>query len=189
MSDQIQKFYTPDEIVSLLSIDAEHVTAMVTAGKLHAHRFGDQIRIAASDLQEFLDTCRINATNGTLAPATIDRKNCPTFGGQARFTYAGSVTTGTTIQPGTKATYKLHVSADQWQSLLHTFRGKTIRAGSNFATPQPGSLGAWIKEHWQTKMGPAVYVGGILIAEGYATRSKPGWITIHETNQSRQRAR
>jgi hypothetical protein len=64
--------------------------------------------------------------------------------------------------------------------LLNTFRGQEVRAGLNFSQPEEGSFGHWIKEHWNTKMGPAAYVGGILIAEGYAVRPKPGWIRIFE---------
>jgi hypothetical protein len=32
----------------------------------------------------------------------------------------------------------------------------------------------------QAVLGPAVYVGGILIAEGYASRPDHGWIKIYE---------
>jgi excisionase family DNA binding protein len=184
MSDQLGQFYTPDQLANLLHIEHDHLLTLVNNGHLRAYRIANEIRIAAPDLQAYLDTCRIT-TNGTTPPVTTpvtsDRKTCPTFGGQATFTYTGSVPTGTTIHPGTKATYKLHFNANQWQELLTAFQGKTIRAGLNFAKPEPGSMGAWIKEHWNTKMGPAAYIGGILNAEGYATRSKPGWITFHKT--------
>jgi excisionase family DNA binding protein len=187
MSEQLlPKFYTTEELASLLSVQPEHVTALVHTGTLRAYRIANQVRISEADLQQYLDTCRITApqTNGT-TNSTPDRTTCPTLGGQTTFTYTGSVNTGTTIHPGTKATYKLHFTASQWQELLKTFRGKSVRAGTNFAKPEPGSLGAWIKQHWNTKMGPAVYVGGILIREGYATREKPGWITIHNQASTR----
>jgi len=186
MSEHFGQFYTTDQVASLLCIDAHHLLNLVKIGSLRAYRVGDQIRISAPDLQAYLDTCRITPNSTPILPATTTAEptTCHTFGGQATFTYTGSVRTGTSVRPGTKATYKLHFSAEQWRDLLTAFCGKTIRAGLNFAHPEPGSLGAWIKEYWHTKMGPAAYVGGILIREGYATRSKPGWITFHDRKNS-----
>jgi excisionase family DNA binding protein len=187
MSAPLQQFYTPEQIASLLRIDHQDVDRLINNGSLRAYQIASQIRISGSDLQAYLDTVRITANGNTTTPPgsahSAAGKTCATFGGQATFTYHGSITTGTTFTPGTKATYKLRFTSDQWQELLTAFSGRTVRAGLNFASPETGSLGAWIKEQWHTKMGPAAYVGGILINEGYATREKPGWITFYESKK------
>jgi excisionase family DNA binding protein len=177
------RFYTPDELAQVLSVDAAVVLDLVASGRLRAYRIGEHVRISETDLQQYLETAIVSTPHPAEQPAAAPpsaetRKECPTFGGQASFTYLGSVATGTTIWPSKKASYKLVFDAAQWALLLDTFRGKEFRAGLNFAKPEPGSLGAWIKEHWNTKMGPAAYVGGILISEGYADRPKPGWIRV-----------
>ncbi len=185
------KFYTPEELAHVLSVDAGVISDLVASGQLRAYQIGEYVRINEADLQQYLDTvivgtARTEQRSTSPAPAGDARKEIPTFGGQASFTYTGAVTDGTTIWPSKKAKYKLSFDTTQWALLLDTFRGKEIRAGLNFAKPEPGSLGAWIKEHWNTKMGPAAYVGGILIAEGYADRPRPGWIRVFAQEQNTQ---
>ena len=185
------RFYTLEELAQVLSVDAVVVSDLVAAGQLRAYRIGEHVRISEADLQQYLDTVVVGtAPTGqvpTSPPPVGDaRKEIPTFGGQASFTYTGTVTDGTTIWPSKKAKYKLSFDTTEWALLLDTFRGKEIRAGLNFAKPEPGSLGAWIKEYWNTKMGPAAYVGGILIAEGYADRPRPGWIRVFAQKQNTQ---
>lgn len=111
-------------------------------------------------------------------------RQCATFGGKATFPYTGSVATGTHVWPGKNAHFKLTFTKEQWDELLTAFDGEEVPAGLNFATPKQGSMGAWIKEHWHTKMGPAAYVGGILIAEGYAERPRRGWIRFKKRTKN-----
>ena len=193
-------FYSEEELAALLKVDLEIVRHLVQSGQLRAYRIGGEVRIGESDLAKYLDQSVVKtqpessgstssgSTEEAVAPASpTDQGNrdreCPTFGGQSSFSYSGSVATGTIIWPSKKANYKLRFDAAQWALLLKTFRGKEIRAGLNFSQPELGSFGHWIKENWETKMGPAAYVGGILMAEGYASRPRPGWIKIFEQRQ------
>src|SRR6185312_6296290 len=181
-------FYSEEDLAALLKVDLEVVHQLVQSGQLRAYRIGGEVRVGESDLAKYLDQSVVIAqlatpvtTREAPAPASpadhgIRDQECPTFGGQSSFRYSGSVETGTIIWPSKKANYKLRFDAAQWALLLKTFRGKEIRAGLNFSQPEPGSFGHWIKENWETKMGPAAYVGGILMAEGYASRPRPGWI-------------
>lgn len=181
----------------MLKVSSEVIHRLIESGQLRAYRIGSELRIGESDLAKYLDLAVVNASpapagEGTAAAregkwvaAEVDRhKECPTFGGQSTFSYSGSVATGTTIWPSKKANYKLRFDATQWALLLQTFGGKEVRAGLNFSVPEAGSFGHWIKEHWNTKMGPAAYVGGILIAEGYACRPRPGWIRLFAQEQN-----
>lgn len=192
----MQKLYTPNEVAGLLRLEADEVLRLVRAGRLRAYSIAGEIRIGEDDLGAFVENCALApdadcSSKSTQANKSNDsnhqndlgperRHDCQTFGGRAVFTYSGSVATGTTIWPGAKATYRLVFDAGQWASLLKSFRGTEIRAGLNFAHPEPGSFGEWIKVHWNTKMGPAAYVGGILIHEGYAERVRPGWIKFFD---------
>ncbi len=185
-------FYTTEELAALLKVDVEVIHQLVQSGQLRAYRIGGELRIGDTDLASYLEQAvvttvpaqRGSATDSVTAspPAAqgVRDQECPTFGGQSTFSYSGSVATGTIIWPSKKAKYKLQFDATQWEMLLETFREKEVRAGLNFSQPGEGSLGHWIKQHWNTKMGPAAYVGGILIAEGYASRPRPGWIRVFE---------
>ncbi|MEP7364876.1 MAG: helix-turn-helix domain-containing protein [Acidobacteriota bacterium] len=191
MSFYMLKFYAPEELAQILNVGVTLISNLVSSGQLRAYRIGDHVRVGEADLQAYLERAVVNATQADYPPqktafpaAAETRKECPTFGGQSSFIYTGSVTTGTTIWPSKKQTYKLQFDATQWALLLATFQGKEIRAGLNFAKPEPASLGEWIKQHWNTKMGPAAYVGGILITEGYAARPRPGWIRIFAQEQT-----
>lgn len=192
----MQKFYKPEEVAGLLSLDSELVISLIQSGQLRGYLIGNQTRIGEEDLKQFLEKCVVPTVfssvssamrNGgmvTVRPSDADqRKECPTFGGQATFSYCGSAATGTIIWPGKKVSYKLRFDADQWAALLVEFRGKEVRAGLNFSHPESGSFGEWIKIRWNTKMGPAAYVGGILIQEGYAERPRPGWIRFFDARK------
>jgi excisionase family DNA binding protein len=186
-------FYSAEELASLLKVDVDLIHQLVQSGHLRAYCIGGELRIGDADLATYLEHAVVavdpvkrgsaaDPVTPTPTPAMqgVRDQECPTFGGQSTFSYSGSVTTGTTIWPSKKAKYKLQFDAAQWQMLLDTFRGKEVRAGLNFSQPEEGSFGHWIKQHWNTKMGPAAYVGGILIAEGYASRPRPGWIRLFE---------
>jgi excisionase family DNA binding protein len=184
----MKKFYEISDVAESLSLNSEAILDLINTGRLRGYSIKGQVRIGEDDLREYLETCLIVPTKHLDATAQNDnaglgtrflsepQKECPTFGGQAKFMYSGSVLIGTTIWPGKKASYRMCFDAAQWNALLETFRGKEARAGLNFSQPESGSFGEWIKINWKTKMGPAAYVGGILIKEGFAERSRPGWI-------------
>ena len=189
-------FYTPKELAALLKVDIEVIHHLVKSGQMRAFRIGDEVRIGENDFANYLEQSVVTAIpaqqTSTMNPATPDLvlapdgnrpKECRTFGGQSTFSYSGSVATGTIIWPSKKANYKLRFNSEQWALLLDTFRDKEVRAGLNFAQPEEGSFGQWIKQHFDTKMGPAAYVGGILIEEGYASRPRPGWIKLFAQRQ------
>ncbi|MDX2181481.1 MAG: hypothetical protein SFV18_17940 [Bryobacteraceae bacterium] len=107
------------------------------------------------------------------------RKRCKTFGGEAEFEYEGSVSTGVKFFLG-KSGMPGEATQEQLRELLARFVGRTVEIGSHFTQPSAGSIGAWLNDN-RTRgqaMGRAVYVGGILIAEGYAERVKRGIIRI-----------
>ncbi len=188
----MQRFYTLHNLADLMSLQDERISSLVESGRLKAYRIDGEIRIGEEDVTQYLTGCVVQVAqrptvNGTgtraveipsTAEPAVHRQDCRTFGGQATFAYSGSVLTGTIIWPGQRTSYKLRFDAKQWAALLEAFMGKEVRAGLNFSSPEPGSFGEWIKIHWNTKMGPAAYVGGILINEGYAERPRPGWIKI-----------
>jgi len=69
--------------------------------------------------------------------------------------------------------------------LVGHFRGRTVRIGSKFDDPGEGSLGDYIQKNLPTKMNPAVYLGGLLIEEGYAEKPKRGYLRFFEQVQTR----
>lgn len=190
----MQPLMTSDEVGKILRMDTTGVTLLVDQGRLGAFRVGDTLRFSESQVTQFLRTCEVaksehepavSEDERTVASVrqtdTTDRKWCKTFGGQSEFPYTGSVETGTSIWPGKNVHFRLKFTSQQWSDLLVAFRGRgEVRAGLNFAHPEPGSMGEWIKQNWNTKMGPASYVGGILIAEGYAERPRRGRIRFFD---------
>ncbi len=188
----MQRLYKTQDLADLSNLEPERIARLVKSGQLRAYLIDGELRIGEEDLERYLAGCVVQPAqmacsisshdSAVMRPSdtsgTEQRRGCPTFGGQATFVYCGSVQTGTTVWPGQRTSYKLRFSAEQWSALLQAFRGKEVRAGLNFSHPEPGSFGEWIKIHWNTKMGPAAYVGGILINEGYAKRPRPGWIEV-----------
>jgi excisionase family DNA binding protein len=192
----MQKFYTQEGLAELLSLELDVIAELVRTGKLRAYSIAGELRIGEADLEQYLAGCVVQSTapaNGNdiskVEPSQEgERKECKTFGGRTTFVYSGSVLLGTTIWPGQRTSYRLRFDADQWAAMLAAFRGKEVRAGLSFSNPEAGSFGQWLKIHWNTKMGPAAYVGGILIHEGYAERPRPGWIKIFGESTRLRRA-
>ncbi len=103
---------------------------------------------------------------------------CKTVGGNATFQVAGSVADGARIWVGRS---KQPLTFDQafFERLLSGLGEKgEIRIGSKFDDPGPDSLGEWIQQDQGIAMNPAVYIGGLLIDEGYAESPRRGRITI-----------
>jgi hypothetical protein len=88
------------------------------------------------------------------------------WGKRGRFSYAGSVETGTRIVIGRDEQFI--VSAAAYRELLAHFAGRTVEIG-NSRRPARGSLGSWLQAHvGGTNL--AAYIGPILTREGYAER-------------------
>ncbi len=167
------KFMTPDGACGALQIDIADLLNLVQRGQLRAHQIAGQLRFSAENFKAFLNGC---AVHGDAEAPMAPRRDCKTFAGRKKFSYVGSVETGTKIWVGTAMLSPLRFTKEQWAALLGQFREKTIPAGLSFDKPEAGSMGDWIQANWKTKIGPATYVGGILIAEGYAERTRPGEI-------------
>lgn len=101
----------------------------------------------------------------------------PTWHERSTFDYDGSVQTGTTIQYGGGQRNSQIVTADQWAALRAEFRNRDVKLGASRDAPQPGSIGEWWQETYDT---PALmsYMGRILLVEGYAERNHDGKIRI-----------
>jgi hypothetical protein len=91
-----------------------------------------------------------------------------TWEGNRSFEYTGSVPEGTEISLESGGT--VMVSARQYATLVHAFRGRAVDIGLSDPNPSPGSVGEWLQES-VTRTPIASYVGPILIAEGYAQRA------------------
>ena len=107
------------------------------------------------------------------------RKSLKTWGGKKLFSYEGSVKEGTAIYYGEGR--KMEFQAEIYSTLLKKFCGKEVPIGTSRTDPPKGSLGEWVRDYIG---GPAAmsYVGAILIAEGYATRVRPGYIRFHQNS-------
>jgi len=90
-----------------------------------------------------------------------------TWAKRSKFTYVGSVETGTEIRFG-KAS-KATVSDKHYGALLAHFSKREVPIGTSRTDPPKGSLGEWLIST-VTPTAIASYVGPILISEGYATR-------------------
>jgi hypothetical protein len=94
-------------------------------------------------------------------------KTLPTWGQGSRFSYAGSVRTGTTISYGSG--YLVFVTPEVSSSLRDHFQGMTVDAGTSRTDPPAKSVGEWFLAN-VTKTAIASYVCPILIHEGFAER-------------------
>jgi hypothetical protein len=94
-------------------------------------------------------------------------KTLPTWGQGSRFSYAGSVRTGTTISYGSG--YLIFVTPEHYSSLLDHFQGMTVDAGTSRTDPPAHSVGEWLQAN-VTRTAIASYVCPILIEEGCAER-------------------
>ena len=110
----------------------------------------------------------------------IQRKSLKTMTGKAEFEYFGSVLIGTDIHFGTYLRNKKVVSKEQYQELLHYFRGKTVPIGTSHDNPPKGSLGEWLINN-VSKTQITSYVVQIIIDEGYATKDldRPGFVKFN----------
>jgi hypothetical protein len=113
--------------------------------------------------------------NSGAEPLEAQTRLCPTYAGRTRFRVVGSVAEGAAIWPG-KMGSPLRFSADFFATLLARFAGSEVEVGASFSGPTGGSLGEYIQSNLPTRMNPAVYVAGLLIEEGYAERTRRGWI-------------
>ena len=111
---------------------------------------------------------------------------CTTVGGRASFQVSGSLAEGARIWVG-KSKQPLTFDREFFQRLLRELGGKgEIRIGSKFDDPGPNSLGEWIQRDQGIGMNPAVYIGGLLIDEGYAESPRRGVIRIYRERQERK---
>ncbi len=92
-------------------------------------------------------------------------KKLPTWAGKSEFQYSGSIKIGTEIIYGQG--YSIKIEAEQYDSLLKSFSGKTVDIGTARDNAPAGSLGVWLQNNI-SKTAIASYVGPILIEEGYA---------------------
>ena len=94
-------------------------------------------------------------------------RTLPTWGQRSKFSYAGSVRSGTTISYGKG--YLTFVTPQVYSSLLAHFQGRTVDAGTSRIGPPAKSVGEWLQAN-VTKTAIASYVCPILIEEGFAER-------------------
>jgi hypothetical protein len=94
-------------------------------------------------------------------------KILPTWAGESKFEYDGSVTTGTTIHYGKDFKYKAKVLEGQYSALLRYFKGQTVDIHTSRDKDKNKSLGSWLQEN-VTRTAIASYVGSILIDEDCA---------------------
>lgn len=90
-----------------------------------------------------------------------------TWGRRSRFTYEGSVKTGTDIIYGQG--WNVRVDAHHYTALRRHFVNRVVPTGTSRTDPPPGSLGAWLQAN-VTRTAVASYVAPILVEEGYAER-------------------
>jgi hypothetical protein len=98
-------------------------------------------------------------------------------GGKEHFSYEGSVETKTVIRYGEQFRWRATVTGADYDRLLRRFSEKCVPVGTSKDKPTPGSVGEWVKANIN-RSGLMSYIGPILIAEKYATKPKPGWISI-----------
>ena len=94
-------------------------------------------------------------------------KVLPTWAGESKFRYDGSVTSGTEIEYGDHFGHKVRIPAEAYANLLRHFSGREVKIGTSRTVPPDGSVGGWLKAN-ASKTALASYVGPILIEEGYA---------------------
>lgn len=100
------------------------------------------------------------------------------WGKHGRFSYRGSVKTGTRIILGREK--HIVVDAETYQKLLAHFDRRSVSIGLSRHPPRD-SLGGWLMSRAQGEV-LAAYVGPILVREGYATRLDEGEIRIEASS-------
>jgi excisionase family DNA binding protein len=177
----VQKYLSPEEVATLLAVEAAEVSNWIENGALRAYHLGDVFRIGEADIEGFLETRLHNPhSDGQTAESAEagpgDRVRLETaFGRRAQFRVSGTVKTGAWIWPG-KSQSGLYFSREFFERMMSQFQGKELAAGLNFSDPGEGSLGEWIQNNLPTKMNPTFCVAGLLVAEGYAERKRAGVI-------------
>lgn len=179
----MQSYLTPEEAAQHLKVEADEISALITAGKLKAIRIGSNIRIPESELENLLVTAAavpsVNdqevETAAESLPLPAGARWCATRTGRARFRVAGSITKGAEIWPG-KMPYPIKFPKQFMDALLGHFQGQEAPVGGKFDDPVRGSLGEFIQEQLKIKMNPAVYLAALLIDEGYAEPACRGYI-------------
>ena len=73
----------------------------------------------------------------------MENENPVTWGQKSRFSYAGSVRTGTTISY--RSGYLIFVTPEVYSSLLGHFQGLTVDAGTSRINPPAHSVGEWLQ--------------------------------------------
>ena len=91
------------------------------------------------------------------------------WAGRSTFRYNGSVTDGKTIKYGQGNKYMVHVTQDQYSTLIYQLQGKTVKAGTSRTNPLIGSVGEWLQEN-VTQTAISSYICFILINERYAEK-------------------
>jgi excisionase family DNA binding protein len=181
----MEPLYTLDEVASLLKLEVGEVNDLIAAGQLNVVRLlGKHVRVRETDLKRCLEESM--ESDRKTVPETGDRM-CPTFAGRTQFRVQGSVEDGARVWPGGKALYPVRCSKEFFGALLKKYRGQTVKVGLSFSDQGAGSLGAHIKRALNTKMNPTTYLAGLLVDEGYAERSEPGYIRFFSRRQGNSR--
>jgi hypothetical protein len=103
-------------------------------------------------------------------------KVLPTWGGgDERFEYSGSVSSGTTIRYGEGFQWAATISGADYARILQRYSGRELQIGTSKDKPPVGSVGEWVKAN-VNRSGLMSYIGAILVAEGFAVKPKRGWI-------------
>ncbi len=198
----MQKLLTVEEAAEALRLEPVLLARLVDDGEVRAYSITGHLRIDERDLEEYVQRCVLDTATGkvrqggatTAGPADEQqalptgqppssaqtRRPIPTRRGRTVWV-VGSVKDGAAIWMG-QMRYPLRLTRDFFADLLHHFRGQTVPVGSVFSGPTPGSLGHWVQEKLETKMNPTYAIAALLVAEGYAEWSKPGYIRfLHRT--------
>ena len=179
----MQSYLTPEEAAQHLKVEADEITALITAGKLKAIRIGSNIRIPESELENLLVTAAAvpsvndqeEETAAEALPLPAGARWCATRTGRAKFRVSGSVAKGAEIWPG-RMPYPIKFPRQFMDALLAYFQDQEVPVGGKFDDPVRGSLGEFIQQKLKIKMNPAVYLAALLIEEGYAEASRRGYI-------------
>ncbi len=132
----------------------------VSAMDLEMLLFAQAEDLVAAHLTRGIKTSKTLGSSGSQRSQTLSRGRS--------FSYSGSPDTGTTITYGKGFT--AHVSQKEFAQLREHFHGMEVAIGTSRTVPPPGSLGAWMKEHFTNRPILTSYVAPILIQAGWATK-------------------
>lgn len=187
----MQNYLTPEEVAQQLKVGVTEIMSLIKEGKLRAIRIGSNIRIPEPELEKLPVTCAAGPTP-TDQPEPAGEEPLPenwrvvlTRTGTP-FKVSGSIAAGADILPG-KMRYPIKFPKSFMNALLAHFSEGEVPVGGSFDGPSRGSLGEFIQQELPTKMNPAVYVAGLLIAEGYADASRRGYIRFGSRKGARAR--